>query len=89
MDEPEVIDQPWDEITAKYWKEIKAGTMTIQGAYEKEGWCTLTSSPTSECICMIHDPDGSHYRARVGEKKPFFEQLHDVQDLVDKANKKE
>lgn len=39
------IDEPWDEITAKYWKEIKAGTMTIREAYAKEGIDTQTGDP--------------------------------------------
>lgn len=32
---PEVVDEPWDEITAKHWKEIKGGLITIEEAYEK------------------------------------------------------
>ena len=35
-DVDKVVDEPWDEITAKYWPQIKAGTMSIREAYEKE-----------------------------------------------------
>lgn len=30
-----VIDEPWDEITAKHWPDIQAGNITIREAYEK------------------------------------------------------
>lgn len=31
-----VIDEPWDEITAKHWPAIKAGLMTVKQAYDME-----------------------------------------------------
>lgn len=50
-DVDKVIDEPWDEITAKHWDAIRSGAMTIRQAYAEEGVCTRCgeSLPCTNC----------------------------------------
>lgn len=30
---------------------------------EKDALCEHTGMPVDACLCMVHDPDGAHFRA--------------------------
>lgn len=44
--------------------DMELGVCTTHHVYKIDNICPHTGHTVDTCICMIHDPDGFHYRAR-------------------------